>query len=97
MALQIGRWERDNEFLEVGHEDMEESEDFTESTHLASASLVSCETGRPSRRLEMLLQSSPCGLIVTDALEPDHPIIYVNTVFEFITGYKAEEILGRNW
>nr|AML79458.1 putative LOV domain-containing protein [Woodsia scopulina] len=96
MALQIGGWESDNDSLEVGHEAMEESEDFAESTHLASASLVSCETGRPSRRLEMLLQSSPCGLIVTDALEPDHPIIYVNTVFEFITGYKAEEILGRN-
>nr|AML79454.1 putative LOV domain-containing protein [Lindsaea microphylla] len=44
----------------------------------------------------MLLHSSPCGLIVTDALEPDQPIIYVNTVFEFVTGYKAEEILGRN-
>ncbi|KAL3692360.1 hypothetical protein R1sor_006011 [Riccia sorocarpa] len=48
------------------------------------------------KRLELLLHSSPCGLIVTDALEPDQPIIYVNTVFEFITGYKAEEILGRN-
>nr|AML79477.1 putative LOV domain-containing protein [Polypodium amorphum]AML79639.1 putative LOV domain-containing protein [Polypodium hesperium] len=96
MALEVGRWESDNESLELGHESMEESEDFADSTHLASASLVSRETGRPSRRLEMLLQSSPCGLIVTDALEPDHPIIYVNTVFEFITGYKAEEILGRN-
>nr|AML78599.1 putative LOV domain-containing protein [Vittaria lineata] len=60
------------------------------------ASLVSSETGRPSRRLEMLLHSSPCGLIITDALEPDHPIIYVNTVFEYMTGYRAEEILGRN-
>jgi PAS domain-containing protein len=49
------------------------------------------------KHLEVLLQSSPCGLIVTDALETDQPIIYVNTVFEFITGYKAEEILGRNW
>ncbi|BBN05584.1 protein MpFKF [Marchantia polymorpha subsp. ruderalis] len=48
------------------------------------------------KRLEVLLHSSPCGLIVTDALEPDQPIIYVNTVFEFITGYKAEEILGKN-
>eukprot|EP00250_Pteridium_aquilinum_P007227 c16996_g1_i1 orf=506-2368(+) len=59
-------------------------------------SLVSCVTGQPSRHLEMLLHSSPCGLTVTDALEPGHPIIYVNTIFEFITGYTAEEILGRN-
>nr|AML78586.1 putative LOV domain-containing protein [Passiflora caerulea] len=43
-----------------------------------------------------LLQSAPCGFVVTDALEPDHPIIYVNTVFEMVTGYRAEEVLGRN-
>lgn len=43
-----------------------------------------------------LLQSAPCGFVVTDALEPDHPIIYVNTGFELITGYRAEEVLGRN-
>lgn len=44
-----------------------------------------------------LIQTAPCGFVVTDALEPDHPIIYVNTVFEMITGYRAEEVLGRNW
>ncbi|KAL5699178.1 adenosine kinase [Ranunculus cassubicifolius] len=43
-----------------------------------------------------LLQTTPCGLVVTDALEPDHPIIYVNTGFELVTGYRADEILGRN-
>ena len=44
-----------------------------------------------------MLQSASCGFVVTDALEPDHPVIYVNTVFEKVTGYKAEEVLGRNW
>ncbi|GLT54642.1 hypothetical protein SLA2020_278240 [Shorea laevis] len=43
-----------------------------------------------------LLQTAPCGFAVTDALEPDQPIIYVNTVFELHTGYRAEEVLGRN-
>ncbi|GLU10423.1 hypothetical protein SLE2022_272290 [Rubroshorea leprosula] len=43
-----------------------------------------------------LLQTAPCGFVVTDALEPDQPIIYVNTVFEMVTGYRAEEVLGRN-
>ncbi|XP_028781211.1 adagio protein 1-like isoform X2 [Neltuma alba] len=46
--------------------------------------------------VENLLQTTPCGFVVTDALEPDHPIIYVNTVFEMVTGYRAEEVLGRN-
>lgn len=47
--------------------------------------------------VENLLQTAPCGFVVTDALEPDHPIIYVNTVFEMATGYRAEEVLGHNW
>lgn len=47
--------------------------------------------------LTNLLQPAPCGFVVTDALEPDHPIIYVNSVFEMVTGYRAEEVLGRNW
>lgn len=48
--------------------------------------------------VENLIQiASPCGFVVTDALEPDHPIIYVNAVFEMVTGYRAEEVLGRNW
>nr|AML77893.1 putative LOV domain-containing protein [Phyla dulcis] len=46
--------------------------------------------------VDTLLQPSPCGFVVTDALEPDNPIIYVNSVFEMMTGYRAEEVLGRN-
>ncbi|KAL8535829.1 hypothetical protein ACS0TY_011462 [Phlomoides rotata] len=38
----------------------------------------------------------PTSIVVSDALEPDFPIIYVNTVFEFSTGFRADEILGRN-
>lgn len=45
----------------------------------------------------MLRASGPCGLVVTDALEPDCPIIYANRGFEEATGYRAEEFLGRNW
>nr|AML77290.1 putative LOV domain-containing protein [Acmopyle pancheri] len=50
----------------------------------------------PWVRRVMFLQPNPCGIVVTDALEADHPLIYVNYVFEVVTGYKAEEILGRN-
>nr|AML78016.1 putative LOV domain-containing protein [Hypecoum procumbens] len=39
---------------------------------------------------------SPAAIVVSDALDTDHPIIYVNTVFEIYTGYKADEVLGRN-
>ncbi|CAA2972242.1 LOV domain-containing [Olea europaea subsp. europaea] len=46
--------------------------------------------------VDRLLQPAPCGFAVTDALEPDQPIIYVNSVFEMVTGYRAEEVLSRN-
>nr|AML76694.1 putative LOV domain-containing protein [Simmondsia chinensis] len=36
------------------------------------------------------------SIVVCDALEPDFPIIYVNATFEIFTGYRANEILGRN-
>nr|AML77791.1 putative LOV domain-containing protein [Teucrium chamaedrys] len=38
----------------------------------------------------------PTSIVVSDAMEPDFPVIYVNTVFEFSTGFRADEVLGRN-
>ena len=40
---------------------------------------------------------TPTSFVVSDALDPDYPIIYVNKVFELFTGYRADEVLGRNW
>nr|AML78440.1 putative LOV domain-containing protein [Maianthemum sp. BC-2016] len=39
---------------------------------------------------------SSASFVVSDALEPDFPIIYVNTVFEESTGYRADEVIGLN-
>jgi diguanylate cyclase (GGDEF)-like protein/PAS domain S-box-containing protein len=36
------------------------------------------------------------GLTITNANLPDYPIIYANPKFEELTGYKAEEFLGKN-
>ena len=46
--------------------------------------------------LGRLLDASSSGIVVTDPGAPDHPIVYVNAAFEKITGYTAEEVLGRN-
>ncbi len=43
-----------------------------------------------------LLESSPDGVAVVDAREPDHPVVYVNPSFEALTGYAAADLLGRN-
>jgi len=41
--------------------------------------------------------TTPTSFVVSDALEPDFPVIYVNKIFEISTGYRADEALGRNW
>ena len=42
------------------------------------------------------LESANSGIIITDALQHDNPVIYVNTAFQNITGYNSDEVLNRN-
>jgi PAS domain S-box-containing protein len=41
-------------------------------------------------------QHSANGLIICDAQQPDLPIVYVSPSFEALTGYSAEEVIGKN-
>ena len=43
-----------------------------------------------------LVESSPEGVVLVDAQNPEWPIIYANLGFETLTGYSAAELLGRN-
>lgn len=36
------------------------------------------------------------GVLITDPQLPDNPIVYANAGFSTVTGYAAEEVLGRN-
>lgn len=42
------------------------------------------------------LESTNTGIVITDNLLPDNPIIYCNPAFERISGYSREEIIGHN-
>lgn len=42
------------------------------------------------------LDASKSGVILTDNLLPDNPIIYCNRAFEEISGYPRNEIIGHN-
>ncbi|SEA23013.1 EAL domain-containing protein [Alkalimonas amylolytica] len=48
------------------------------------------------RLFQRAIEASSNGVIITDAREPDHPIVYVNKAFERITGYSAADAMGRN-
>jgi diguanylate cyclase (GGDEF)-like protein/PAS domain S-box-containing protein len=43
-----------------------------------------------------LLESSPDGVALVDAQNPEHPVIYVNQGFEQLTGYALADLAGRN-
>ena len=43
-----------------------------------------------------LLETSPEGVVLVDALKPEHPVVYLNPGFEALTGYSAAELMGKN-
>jgi PAS domain S-box-containing protein len=57
-----------------------------------SASIPAAHLGLKERALD----EAPIGVTIADATREDEPLIYVNDAFEDLTGYTAEETLGRN-
>lgn len=48
------------------------------------------------RLREKALAACSNGVIIADARHPNYPVIYVNSAFEQITGYKATEVIGQS-
>ena len=46
--------------------------------------------------LRQAVAASNDGLVIADARLPDMPLVYVNPAFERLTGYRADEVLGKN-
>jgi len=45
---------------------------------------------------ERVLETMPNGVAISDATQPDYPLVYVNPAFERTTGYTSDQVLGRN-
>ena len=41
-------------------------------------------------------QALNAAVVISDALQPDMPIVYVNPMFERMSGYALSEVVGRN-
>jgi diguanylate cyclase (GGDEF)-like protein/PAS domain S-box-containing protein len=44
---------------------------------------------------ERAMESTFNGIMIVDLGQPNYPLVYVNQAFERITGYQAQEVLGR--
>ena len=47
-------------------------------------------------RLASVVDYAPTGVTITDPARPDNPLIYANPAFLAMTGYAADEVVGRN-
>lgn len=46
--------------------------------------------------LKRALDATTTGVAIVDARQPDWPAVYVNAALEAMSGYRADELLGRN-
>jgi two-component system, NtrC family, sensor kinase len=67
-----------------------------QNAHLLAEIEVRQKTEEQLRLLERAIAASSNGIIISDPHQPENPVIYANSGFEQITGYKREEILGKN-
>ncbi|MFW5955870.1 MAG: PAS domain S-box protein [Halorhabdus sp.] len=51
---------------------------------------------RDQRLNNLAMDNAPIGITIADADEPDYPLTFVNEQFEQLTGYSAEEVIGKN-
>ncbi|MEG4037230.1 EAL domain-containing protein [Microcoleus sp. S36b_A4] len=66
---------------------------------IANVLAAAIERIRSQERLQMMeraIESCSNGIAITDATVADNPIIYVNPSFERITGYRRDELMGKN-
>lgn len=57
---------------------------------------VERRNGAAEATLRRALAATTNGVTIADVTRPDHPLIYVNTAFEKLSGLRAEDVLGIN-
>lgn len=58
--------------------------------------MVDAEDLTPDPEVTGLIETSPVASVISNPRLPDNPIVASNQAFSDLTGYKVEEIVGRN-
>ncbi|HYE34070.1 SpoIIE family protein phosphatase [Methylocaldum sp.] len=88
--------------LQKAHDDLERRVRLrTAELAQANAELGEEITERKHYEAELRLhdraiEASSVGIIITDARQPNYPIIYANPAFAQMIGFSREELIGRN-
>jgi PAS domain S-box-containing protein len=53
--------------------------------------------GEENRRLAAAVAATEAGVVICDPRQAGNPIIFVNAAFTRMTGYEAEEVIGRGY
>ena len=65
------------------------------SLETSQLTLVNLED-KPAAFFKRLINASSSAIVICDPKQDDDPIVYANPAFETMTGYRLDEILGRN-
>ena len=96
LRVQIARVAEDRAVLAFSP--MATERPVTENAHAAMAE-VTRQLGEAQRTgvlLRAAVEASPVNLTISDAREPDMPLIFVNDAFCRTTGYTRDAVIGRN-
>ena len=52
--------------------------------------------GEENRRLAAAVEATDLGIVITNPSLPDNQVIFVNPAFTRITGYRPDDVVGRN-
>lgn len=63
---------------------------------LAAQALRNLEIAAEKDMLAATVAGASTGVAIADATDPARPLVYVNEAFERISGYTAQDVLGRN-
>lgn len=66
------------------------------SSDFDTLSVLSRVYTRPNPKIELGPVDDSVSFVVVDAHQPDFPIVYCSQNFHKLTGYRPEEIVGRN-